>query len=103
MICVILEIVLYWTYIVILTCYILYQSWAQCKFKNVTDRTEDFFFVIQDEHPGPSSVSDFTSCESLDEALMNIVMEEHLRILQKEQMDMESLVCFSILLIYLFN
>ncbi|GAA6096996.1 phospholipase DDHD2 [Tachysurus ichikawai] len=51
--------------------------------------------AAEDEHPGPSSVSDFTSCESLDEALMNIVMEEHLRILQKEQMDMESLMLCS--------
>lgn len=58
----------------------------------------EFLFVIQngqyDEHLGSSSVSDCTSCESLEEALMSIGVEEHLRILQREQLDMESLVGF---------
>ncbi|KAK3521768.1 hypothetical protein QTP70_016224, partial [Hemibagrus guttatus] len=46
----------------------------------------------KDEDPGSSSVSDCTSCESLEEALMSIGMEELPRILQREQLDMESLV-----------
>ncbi|XP_053501662.1 phospholipase DDHD2 isoform X2 [Ictalurus furcatus] len=48
-----------------------------------------------DEDLGSSSVSDCTSCESLEEALMSIGMEEHLRILQREQLDMESLMLCS--------
>ncbi|KAB5543726.1 hypothetical protein PHYPO_G00082900 [Pangasianodon hypophthalmus] len=48
-----------------------------------------------DEDMGSSSVSDCTSCESLDQALMSIGLEEHLRILQKEQIDMESLMLCS--------
>ncbi|XP_060765092.1 phospholipase DDHD2 [Neoarius graeffei] len=48
-----------------------------------------------DEALGSSSVSDCTSCESLEEALMSNVMEEHLKVLQREQMDMESLMLCS--------
>lgn len=59
----------------------------------------EFLLIILDgqhnEDPDSSSVSDYTSCKSLEEALMSIDMEEHLRILQREQMDMESLVCSS--------
>ncbi|TSM12553.1 Phospholipase DDHD2 [Bagarius yarrelli] len=39
-----------------------------------------------------SSVADCTSCESLEEALKSIgISEEHIRIFQKEEMDLESL------------
>ncbi|KAF5892770.1 phospholipase DDHD2 isoform X2, partial [Clarias magur] len=47
------------------------------------------------EEPRSSSVSDCTSCENLEEALLSIGMEEHLRILQKEQIDMEALMLCS--------
>ncbi|KAM9456497.1 triacylglycerol hydrolase DDHD2 isoform 2-T3 [Clarias gariepinus] len=44
------------------------------------------------EDLGTSSVSNCSSCKNLEEALMSIGVEEHLRILQKEQIDMEALM-----------
>ncbi|XP_046717786.1 phospholipase DDHD2 isoform X1 [Silurus meridionalis] len=41
------------------------------------------------------SVSDCSSCESLEEVLKSIGLKEHLKILQREQMDMESLMLCS--------